>query len=555
MSMMRNATLREAPNYLHKWKYLRFVPSPTRKDNINATRFISDITRPWSYYYGRRLCYSTSLSRCSPCKTSLSSILTQCHHNDSETRYLIHWRGEHKEKYSGSFRHWEFLSSLSATIADSSGMCASVVFNHLNDRAMFTNAFTYNPRRNGQQLPASVSLCQVEMYNQALQYVNFTTDSSGTNSSRICNEITSENILSATARCSLIHATFLVLADGTSYPELVERSLLSRIIEDTMQEYGAKATTKTWRVRRHEFSFVDDDNNPRFGKESTRSVTKERGVLPHLEPILTQFGGKVDLKDPDCDIYLFEGLSDNEEGIDYLKVSSRHSLFKILCRKLTQGASHSAMAPKTRRMRTNTPLCSISAYLLCNIARIQKHQTILDPFAGSAATLLAASLISPTVRVVGIEIATDEFLPRDDVRMDFTARGVTEPVSLLEGNVMDRKTRDNAREVIGEDASFDVIITDPPYGRREAMSGGGVSVAALNDLIDVIGYDRKRGMPILRPDGGQLVAFLPCPKECEIQDLLPSEERLAAAGLQLQKKREQRLNNAISRWVLSFSSI
>jgi len=102
---------------------------------------------------------------------------------------------------------------------------------------------------------------------------------------------------------------------------------------------------------------------------------------------------------------------------------------------------------------------------LCNIALIQENQTILDPFAGSATTLLAATLISPSVRTVGVEI--DEFISRSSIMEDFSSRGAAEPVALLQGDIMDRSMRDNARAAIG-DMAFDVIITDPPYGRREA---------------------------------------------------------------------------------------
>jgi tRNA G10 N-methylase Trm11 len=196
-----------------------------------------------------------------------------------------------------------------------------------------------------------------------------------------------------------------------------------------------------------------------------------------------------------------------------------------------------------------TPLCSIAAYLLCNIALIQENQTILDPFAGSAATLLAAALISPSVRTVGIEIASDGFISRSNIRKDFKSRGVAEPIALLQGDIMDPSTRDNAREAIGNRA-FDVIITDPPYGRREAMSGVGVGndKSALNELIDAIGHDRCRGKSLLRP-GGRLVAFLPCPKDSNVLDLLPSQERLSYAGLKLLEKREQKLNDSSRRMV------
>ena len=100
-------------------------------------------------------------------------------------------------------------------------------------------------------------------------------------------------------------------------------------------------------------------------------------------------------------------------------------------------------------------------------------------------------------------------------------------MALLEGDVGSQTRRDRARAAIQYKA-FDCIITDPPYGRREALSGtvvGQDSNAALNGLIDVIARDHRNGTPLLQPAGGRLVAFLPCPKDGNILDLLPSQQR------------------------------
>ena len=74
------------------------------------------------------------------------------------------------------------------------------------------------------------------------------------------------------------------------------------------------------------------------------------------------------------------------------------------------------------------------------------------------------------VDTVGISISTDEAVPRSHILEDFKSRGLSEPVALLEGDAIDEMVRDNAIEAIDGQA-FDVIITDPPYGIREAISG------------------------------------------------------------------------------------
>ncbi len=50
------------------------------------------------------------------------------------------------------------------------------------------------------------------------------------------------------------------------------------------------------------------------------------------------------------------------------------------------------------------------------------------------------------------------------------------------------------------------------------------------------------------------VAIIPCPKDSNVLDLLPSEQLLSYAGLELLEKREQKLNDS-SRWVVSFLSL
>ena len=457
------------------------------------------------------------------------------------TRIVHNARGEHKEEYSHSFRQWELLSSLSATLADKYGVSASDQLHRLTHRARFENAFHYDPYIRTGALPGDVHLSQVAMYNQASQYLQF--DSEEDNNITI----SSDDIAKAISRCSLIHLSYLVVANGANnYSALVDMALQSNDLDDLKET----ETKITWRVKRHEFSFVDGDNNPRFGRSATRSITREWAALPHLELLLCQFKGEVNLEKPSCDIHLLEGLSDNDN-------KATNSLIKILARVISKGATHSIMSPKTRICVTKTPLESIAAYLLCNIAMVQQHQTVLDPFAGSCATLLAAALNEPSVRTVGIEIAPDKLISRSDIREDFKTRGLTEPIALLEGDVFDVETRDKAKEAIGTDEGFDVIITDPPYGIREATLSGGVgqdSKTVLNDLVDTIIEDRKRGRPLLKAAGGKLVVFQPCPRGLDIQDLLPSPERLCLAGLQLQEKREQKLRDGLSRWVVSFIS-
>ena len=94
------------------------------------------------------------------------------------------------------------------------------------------------------------------MYNQASQYLQF--DSEEDNNITI----SSDDIAKAISRCSLIHLSHLVVANGANYSALVDMALQSNDLDDLKET----ETKITWRVKRHEFSFVDGDNNPRFGR-------------------------------------------------------------------------------------------------------------------------------------------------------------------------------------------------------------------------------------------------------------------------------------------------
>lgn len=123
----------------------------------------------------------------------------------------------------------------------------------------------------------------------------------------------------------------------------------------------------------------------------------------------------------------------------------------------------SIYAPKTRICITTTPLCPIASFTLCNIAQILRNTrtSILDPFAGSCATLLAAAHITNgQCQSVGIEICHDGYVNRDNIQADFETRSLPPPV-VLRGDCLSSDIRDHVRSKIGGGA-FDTIITDPP---------------------------------------------------------------------------------------------
>jgi len=260
---------------------------------------------------------------------------------------------------------------------------------------------------------------------------------------------------------------------------------------------------------------------------------EKKALLAPVEPLLLKFGGRVDLNNPDCFVYFFNGMNSKNT---------------VLARRLAKGPPVSIIAPNTRICITTTPLCPIAAFSMCNIAGVRPGISVLDPFAGSCTILLAAKMIAPTCRTVAIEIAHNGQVNRDDVIRDFETRNLTLPLALVQGDSAEVCVRDIARSEINGNA-FDLIITDPPYGIRESRNYN--DQEPLTELLQSIGKDREAGKPLLQK-GGKLVAFVPC-EEQPIEDCLPAQDVINFAGLELLEKREQPLNENLSRWLVSFS--
>lgn len=423
---------------------------------------------------------------------------------------LIHWKGEDVEGYSKQLRHFEFLGALTAVLDDHTRR-------PMNETVTFSNALNYD------HSSVRMSEAKISSFNSAMQYIELSKDADE-------GALTTDTFVKAAERCSLVHAIYRVVAEEESYDDLADAARENGGFDDVMK--GGANQNATWCMRvRHYGNERIEEKAKRYGS-SSRSMKLERKALKALKPLLLDFGGKVDLLNPDCKIYVFDGLLEK----------------KVLARRLATGPQTSVMDPNTRICITNTPLCPIAAFVSCNVAGVKDGSTILDPYGGSCATLLAAAMISPTCRSVAIEIAHNGLVNRDNIQRDFETRGLTPPLALLQGDSTNVTVRNEARSAIGGEP-FDMIVTDPPYGIRESKNYN--AEPPLVELFQSIAMDREDNRPLLKV-GGHLVAFVPCQEDEEITDCLPSEEQTLEAGLQLQGMREQPLNDKLSRWLVSY---
>ena len=156
---------------------------------------------------------------------------------------------------------------------------------------------------------------------------------------------------------------------------------------------------------------------------------------------------------------------------------------------------------------------------------------------------------------MGVEIAHNGFVSRPDILKDFETRSLPPPTDIIRGDCLSPDVRDQARSAIGGEA-FDVIVTDPPYGIREAMSSDeDIGVSPLTQLFYALGQDRASGTPLLKA-GGRLVVFVPVQEGQCLQDCLPDLDARKAAGLVMDGEgKEQVLSDILSRWLVSFVSV
>ena len=429
-----------------------------------------------------------------------------CSGTDISLLTSVFWprRGEDGDSFGSHFRQTELQGALAAELQIPFGDVSLVLSNALQYAGV---ELINKPQKN------------VESFNSALQYVHQPQYTRGT-------------YIKAIERCSLAHALYEIDVEGDNFQSLADAAAKSDGFDDMKR--GKENEHFSWCVRVRHFGESSGAKQDllRYGGR-TRSVTKEKEACLALRPMLIQFGGKVDLKQPDVKIYVFDGLFQDSERV-------------VLTRRLANGPQVSGIDPNTRICITNTPLVPTAAYLLCNAACLKKGAAVLDPYAGSGTTLLAAGMIEPSCRSVGIEIAHDGLVNRDHIRQDFQTRQLNEPLGLLLGDCTNDTVRAAARDQIGGEA-FDCIVSDPPYGIREST----IEMDPMTSMLEFIARDRENGTPLLK-SGGMLVCFVPCRDDQALNDVLPSDEQLLRARLRLCSAHEQPLNKKLSRWLVSY---
>ena len=442
-----------------------------------------------------------------PKVSTASSSARQAFSEDDSREKIVLWRGESAAGYSFQFRHRELTNSIAAAFG-------------LRD----TPTLSYNGmlKYDGERELSERELKGIE---GAMEFISNADGS----------PISKQWLIQATERTSLMRECYEVVAKADTYDELARLALESGALDDVLS--GGENQDATWRLRLRQYgSTSTNDKGRRYGKNARSPITAEKQAIQAMADLFIKFKGQVDLTNPDCPLYVFQGTKERKI---------------VLARTIAKGPKISTIAPKTRVCITNTPLESIAAYNLCNFSWVSDGQTVLDTYAGSCATLLAAASVAPNCSTVGIEIALKKFIKKEDVIEDFASRNLKVPNAIIRGDSMDRDIRNRARKAIG-DKPFDCIVTDPPYGLRE--KAGDNSLPPLIQLFKAIVEDRDAGTPLIKV-GGRLTAFVPVTPGQSVTDGLPGKDLVDRAGMELTDTIEQPLNNLLARWLVAYTCV
>jgi hypothetical protein len=239
-------------------------------------------------------------------------------------------------------RQWEFTSAFRAEVTSfilNNDSGTSVEFNlqqYLDGiHFEFIDALQYRgpvydgPNNDGRQSEKHsdlepIALSQVKAYESALQYVvirNTTCDPFDS----IFNQpaVLTNLIRNTVERCSLVRTMLHIVAQGNSYEETANDALKNGSFDDMMENGDNANATWSIRLRRYTSESISamgssltnstsSGKNPqyqaRYGKNVRSSLQDEKNAILRMSSLVELIQGRVNLKQPDCKIYVLDGL-------------------------------------------------------------------------------------------------------------------------------------------------------------------------------------------------------------------------------------------------------
>jgi hypothetical protein len=180
-----------------------------------------------------------------------------------------------------------------------------------------------------------IALSQVQAYESAMQYVTISVKEDSDDAiGHLIHQpaILTDLFKNTVERCSLVRMMAHIASQGSSYKEAASKALNNGSFKD-MMDNGINSDA-TWSIRLRRYgsgenpSESEEGKDPgssttnkrkrnyqaRYGKNIRSSLSDERNAVMQMSELIQLFPGRVDLKKPDCKLYLLEGLRDGSNG-------------------------------------------------------------------------------------------------------------------------------------------------------------------------------------------------------------------------------------------------
>ncbi|XP_042323060.1 tRNA (guanine(10)-N2)-methyltransferase homolog isoform X2 [Sceloporus undulatus] len=297
-----------------------------------------------------------------------------------------------------------------------------------------------------------------------------------------------------------------------------------------------------------------------------KTLTQEEKIqrIDSLE--FLPFEGKVNLKKPDNTFWLLE-----DYGMDPNNIP-KQPLNLYFGRWIANGQRDliESYSVKKRHFIGNTSMDACLAFIMANHGRVKPNDVVFDPFVGTGGLLIASAHFGAYVCGTDIDYSTVHGLGKAS-RKNQKWRGPDENIRAnlrqygLEKYYLDVLVSDASRTIWKKGVQFDAIITDPPYGIREATRRTGsqkemakmaergtenhISISSNYHLSDIL-FDLLKFAAEYLVIGGRLVYWLPVYKPEYTEEIIPRHP-----CLKLISNCEQTLSSHTSRYLITMEKV
>ncbi|XP_053237821.1 tRNA (guanine(10)-N2)-methyltransferase homolog isoform X2 [Podarcis raffonei] len=200
-----------------------------------------------------------------------------------------------------------------------------------------------------------------------------------------------------------------------------------------------------------------------------KTLTQEEKIQKIDSLEFLPFEGKVNLKKPDHIFWLLE-----DYGMDPNNIPEQ-PLDLYFGRWIADGQRDliESYSVKRRHFIGNTSMDACLAFLMANHGRVKPNDVVFDPFVGTGGLLIASAHFGAYVCGTDIDYNTVHGLGKAS-RKNQKWRGPDENIRAnlrqygLEKHYLDVLVSDASKAIWRKGVKFDAVITDPPYGIREA---------------------------------------------------------------------------------------